>query len=63
MQGNPQLTQIANAMDSVCFCFGSREGWQKECREDSDDGDDNQQFHEGKCRGALACRSSHHLIR
>ena len=46
------LAAVAHALDLLGLGLGSRQGRQEHCRQDGDDGDDDQQFDKGKGREA-----------
>jgi hypothetical protein len=56
-----QLLEIAPAIDASCFLLGAAECGQKQGREDGDNGDDDQQFDQGKRSRPMTVRkeSSH----
>jgi hypothetical protein len=40
------LAKVAQALNALGPRFGLAQGWQKHCRQDSDDGDNDEQFEE-----------------
>lgn len=59
LQRHAELTQIIAALSLLRFGFGLRKRWQKQRGENSDDGDDNQQFGQRESRAAGLVRCSH----
>src|ERR1035438_9316878 len=45
---NGNLVEIALTLRQLCLAFGRRQGWQKERRQNGDDGDDDEQFNQCK---------------
>jgi len=56
LQANSELMQIVDALNALCSCLGVGKRWQQQCGEDSDDGNDNQQFDESE---AVSIMSAH----
>jgi len=44
LHGNSNLSQIAEALGSLCFLQTRLDGWAEERRQHGDDGDDDKQF-------------------
>jgi hypothetical protein len=47
------LAEIVEALDFTRFSFRPTQRWQKQTREDGDDGNDNQKFDKGECAMGL----------
>lgn len=53
LESNAQLTQIANTLNLVGFCFGLRKGWQQKRNKNPDDGDDDHQLNQRKTHSII----------
>jgi hypothetical protein len=48
LQSSPDWVQIADALNLLGFLFRARKNWQKHSRQNSDDGNNNQQLNHGQ---------------